>query len=305
MSNPNNPNTPGNATDAELIEMAKNRGLDPKDLDPDYVPEDVAKLDAGNVTEEERKKAQHAYKKQNDVIKRLRSEVMKRDAELNAVKTERAKPVQEKPTVEKVHAALQREAMTNLGIEEVKTEAERMLLQAEFVRLYNEKTMMLREENRAAEVAGKVIDEELSKFEILDDTDKDTIKKAIERLPATSRIDRDIIKNAVYMVVGQKALRPKPSEDTVPGDNTAEPVEPAAVTTSQPTVSKQGQVAASAVKTGGGVRIPASTGSDAGDSKIATPKEIEDMRAIGFSGTIAEFRDISRKAVSQYSGVGI
>lgn len=247
--------------------------LDEMGLDGEDIPEEIKTLDSDS-SEEERKKADHAYRQLREKLRVAKGVIGQQVTEL---KEKGEKPEAPVPTPVPAPdpqqqsafylATLQTRAMQKLRI----PDADNPLVQMEIQRLYGEDMATAEKQVTAEKDATVVLEQAYSEFPQLGDDDKEAIGEQLSTHDALARTDEALIKNIIHAYMGgnltkfSKPSKPKPNSR------------------STETKTSSGAAAISDVKARGTGVEPGdgAPGNGAAEPKPATSEELKEMKKLG------------------------
>lgn len=172
----------------------------------DFIPEEVKNLDDSK----SRPEAQYAFmklKKKLKEEKQRREELEKKLKEVNEQASSNVSNTSYNPSL--IWSNFVKQAQINLGILSPQTEAERNLVLAEAIRLYNEATNMILRRKEIEGKASSVIDSVLSRYSVLTADDKNKIKDELNSYDVIERVKEEVIEDVVLKYLGKKLLQEK------------------------------------------------------------------------------------------------
>lgn len=248
--------------------------LEEMGLEGETVPEEITSLTSDS-TEEEKKKADHAFKQFREKLRvakgviQQQSEELRRANERQVEQTSRPAPQPSNADLNQQSAyylaTLQTRAMEKIGTPDVNSP----LVQLEIQRLYAHDMEIAEKKLTADKDAEAVLEQTFSEFPQLGDDDKREIVERLSTQDVLARTDSDFVKSAVHTYMGAnfEKFSKAPSEPKAKSSKSA---------------ASSGAAAVSNVKArGSGVEPGTDTSSGGAEGKPATPEELKEMRAIG------------------------
>ena len=192
--------------------------------------------------------------------------------------------------------ALTIRAMQNLGIFRITNPEQQEIVRMERDRLYFKQASNIEEEARAKGRAPAIIEEELSAFPQLDDSDKEVIKERLGNYGVLQQTDKSVIKREVTLYLGEQSL----VGGSTRHDLEVEEGELSPAPRNEEKVSSS-VAAAAAVKSGrSGVGVKPGVGEKKKGPSPATPEELSQMRKLSMTDLNA-FRE-AQKRKEHYKG---
>ena len=268
--------------------------LDEMGLDGEDIPDEIKNLDSDS-SEDERTKADHAYRQLREKLRVAKGVIGQQSTELKK-KGEKQEPLvpASTPALDPQQqsdfylSSLQTRAMQKLGI----PDAANPLVQMEIQRLYSGDMVTAEKQVTAEKDATVVLEQIYSEFPQLGDDDKEAIREQLSAHDALARTDEALVRNTIYAYMGGNLAKfSKP------------PVEPKLKPKAGLTKTSSGAAAISDVKARGtgvepGVGTP---GSGATESKPATSEELKEMKKLSVPPEQIEIHRRAKMKKSKYA----
>lgn len=201
--------------------------LEGMDLGGEEIPDEIKTLTSDS-SEEDKKKADHAFKQLRERLRIAKGVISEQVDELKKVKEKPVEETQQAPIATSnadpqqqsayYVATLQTRAMQNMG----NTDLSDPLVKMEIQRLYASDMEMAQKQTTAAKDAEEVLERTLSSFPQLGDEDKEAIKEQLATQDVLARADEDFVRSSVHTYMGANfdkfAKAPKESKpNSAPG----------------------------------------------------------------------------------------